>query len=116
MKTLNYKEIYFTSSQRSIITQSAGLAVRTYSNGMDANEARTIAEKCVYGYRLTDDRRLTYEQIQENPKVVYNYPPTYIYQKVTLDSGETRFVFGRTIYLGIDYGYFCDSNNAIADR
>lgn len=113
MKTLNYKEIYYTSSERSIITHSAGIGIRTYTNGMDSHEASTIAEKCVFGYSLDDSRKLTFEQIQQNPSIVYDYPPIYIYHKVTLDSGSIKYVVGRTIYLGIDYGYFCNRNEAM---
>lgn len=113
MKTLNYKEIYYTSSERSIITHSAGIGIRTYTTGMDSHEASTIAEKCVFGYSLDDSRKLTFEQIQQNPRIVYDYSPTYIYHKVTLDSGSIKYVLGRTIYLGIDYGYFCNRNEAM---
>lgn len=113
MKTLNYKEIYYTSSERSIITHSAGIGIRTYTNGMDSHEASTIAEKCVFGYSLDDSRKLTFEKIQQNPRIVYDYSPTYIYHKVTLDSGSVKYVLGRTIYLGIDYGYFCNRNEAM---
>lgn len=113
MKTLNYKEIYYTSSERSIITHSAGIGIRTYTNGMDSHEASTIAEKCVFGYSLDDSRKLTFEQIQQNPRIVYDYPPIYIYHKVTLDSGSIKYILGRTIYLGIDYGYFCSRNEAM---
>jgi len=113
MKTLNYKEIYYTSSERSIITHSAGIGIRTYTNGMDSHEASSIAEKCVFGYSLDESRKLTFEQIQQNPRIVYDYSPTYIYHKVTLDSGSVKYVLGRTIYLGIDYGYFCNRNEAM---
>ena len=104
MKTLNYKEIYYTSSECSIINHSAGIGVRTHSEGMDSNEAVSIAEKCVFGYSVDDKRTLSFEQIQANPKVVYDYAPTYMFQKLTLDNGSVKYVFGRTVYIGIDYG------------
>lgn len=113
MKTLNYKEIYYTSSEHSIITHSAGIGIRTYTIGMDSHEVSTIAEKCVFGYNLDDGRKLTFEQIQQNPRIVYDYSPTYIYHKVTLDSGSIKYILGRTIYLGIDYGYFCNRDEAM---
>ena len=113
MISLKYKEIYYASSERSIITHSAGIGIRTYTNGMDSQEASTIAEKSVFGYSLDENRRLTFEQIQQNPRIVYDYSPTYIYNKVTLDSGAIKYVLGRTIYLGIDYGYFCNRNEAM---
>ncbi len=113
MTTLNYKEIYYTSSERSIITHSAGFGVRTYTSGMDSHVASDIAKKCVFGYSLDDNRKLTFEQIEQNPRIVYDYPPTYIYQKVLLDDGSVKYVFGRTIYIGIDYGYFAKIDRAM---
>lgn len=107
MKTLNCKEIYYASSECSIISHSAGFGIRTYTEGMDSNDASAIAEKCVLGYSLDDSRILTFEQIRENPGVVYDYVPSFIFQKVTLDDGSTKYVIGRTVYIAIDYGYFC---------
>lgn len=113
MKTINFNEIYYTSSERSILTNYAGIGVRTYTESMDTGDVSAIASKCVFGYSVDEGRRLTYEQIQQNPKIVYDYLPTYVYQKVTLDNGSVKYVVGRTVYLGIDYGYFCGRNSAI---
>lgn len=113
MKKLNYKEIYYTSSARSIISHSTGFGVRTFTSGMDSNDVVTIAEKCVFGYSLEESKRLTFEQIHQNPRIVYDYSPTYVYQKVTLDDGSEKYVFGRTVYIGIDYGYFCNRTDAM---
>lgn len=108
MKTINYQEIYYASTECSIATHSAGIGVRTYTEGMDSNDVSKIEGKCVFGYRLEASRKLTFEQIQENPKIVYDYTPKYVYQKVTLDNGSVKYVLGKTIYIGIDYGYFCN--------
>ena len=106
MKTINYQEIYYASTECSIATHSAGIGVRTYTEGMDSNDVSKIEGKCVFGYRLEASRKLTFEQIQENPKIVYDYTPKYVYQKVILDNGSVKYILGKTIYIGIDYGYF----------
>ncbi len=106
MKTLNYKEVYFTSSECSALNNQPGIGVRTYTEGMDSKDVDKIVGECVKGYYVDADKRLTLEQIQENPKIVYDYPPFFIYRAVTLDDGSVKYVFGRTVYIGIDYGYF----------
>lgn len=108
MKTINYQEIYYASTECSIVTHSAGIGVRTYTEGMDSNDVSKIVGECVFGYRLEESRQLTFEQIQENPKIVYDYTPKYVYQKVTLYNGSVKYVLGKTIYIGINYGYFCN--------
>ena len=113
MKTIDYKEIYYASTECSIITHSPGIGIRTYTEGMNPNDVSKIVENCVFGYRLNESRKLVFEQIQENPKIVYDYIPTYGYQKVTLDDGSVKYVLGKTVYIGIDYGYFCNKNSAM---
>ena len=111
MKTLNYNEIYYTSSECSIITHSAGFGVRTYTTGMNSQDVTAIAHGCMDGYAISNSRILTFQQIQQNPKIVYDYTPAYFFRKVTLNDGSVKYVFGRTIYIAIDYGYFCNKTS-----
>lgn len=108
MKTLNYNEIYYTSSECSIITHSAGFGVRTYTTGMNSQDVTAIAHVCMDGYAISNSKILTFQQIQQNPKIVYDYTPAYFFRKVTLNDGSVKYVLGRTIYIAIDYGYFCN--------
>ena len=56
---------------------------------------------------------LTFEQISQNPRTVYDYAPAYAFRRVDLTSGGTRYVLSRTVYIGIDYGYFCKRDGAM---
>lgn len=106
MEKFSYQEIYYTSSEKCIFSGNAGFGVRSCTEGMDSLEVDKIIESCSTGYAVYNDRILDMDRIQANPDVVYEYPPTYIYRTVVLNDGSTRFVMGRTIYIGIDYGYF----------
>lgn len=101
-----YQEIYYASSEKGIFSGRPGFGVRTCTRGMDSDEVDTIINACSPSYAVYNDRILDMEKITANPDVVYDYPPVYIYRTVEMNDGTKRFVLGRTIYLGIDYGYF----------
>ena len=67
METIDCKEIYYASTEHSIITGYAGFGVRTYTEGMQVDEVTEIVEKCAPGYSVETDRMLTFEQISQNP-------------------------------------------------
>ncbi len=113
METIDCKEIYYASTEHSIITGYAGFGVRTYTEGMQVDEVTEIVEKCAPGYSVETDRMLTFEQISQNPRTVYDYAPAYAFRRVDLTSGGTRYVLSRTVYIGIDYGYFCKRDGAM---
>ena len=106
MEKISYQEIYYTSSEKGVFSGNAGFGVRTCTEGMDSLDVDKIIELCSTGYAVYNDRVLDMDRIQANPDVVYEYPPTYLYRTVVLNDGSTRFVMGRTIYIGVDYGYF----------
>ena len=113
METIDCKEIYYASTEHSAISGYAGFGVRTYTKGMRPDEVTEIVDKCAPGYSVEADRMLTFEQISSNPRVVYDYAPAYSFRRVELAAGGSRYVLSRTVYIGIDYGYFCDRNGAM---
>ena len=113
METIDCKEIYYASTEHSAITGYAGFGVRTYTRGMNPEEVTEIVEKCAPGYGVDADRMLTFEQISGNPRAVYDYAPAYAFKRVELAAGGVRYVLSRTVYIGIDYGYFCGRNGAM---
>lgn len=106
MELLEYKEIYYTSSEKGIFSGRPGFGVRTCTRGMGSDEADTIINTCSPGYAVYNDRILDMEKITANPDVVYDYPPVYTYRTIEMNDGAKKFVMGRTVYLGVDYGYF----------
>lgn len=103
---LEYQEIYYASSEKGIFSGRPGFGVRTCTRGMASDEVDTIINACSPSYAVYNDRILDMEKITANPDVVYDYPPVYIYRTVEMNDGAKKYVLGRTVYLGVDYGYF----------
>lgn len=106
MAGLSYHEIFYTSSEKGIFSGNAGFGVRTCTAGMSVYDVDKIIDQCSTGYAVYNDRILDKEKILSNPAIVYEYPPAYIFRTVELNDGAIKYVFGRTVYIGIDYGFF----------
>ncbi len=102
----SYSEIYYASSEKSAMGGFSGFGVRAYTEGMSADEVDIIINSGINKFPLSTSRMLTYSQIQENPKIVYDYSPIHLCTRVEVN-GENKVVIGRLVYIGIDYGYFC---------
>lgn len=113
MKTINCQEIYYTSSEKSIISGMPGFGVRTFTRDMSSSDADVIGVECNCAYNVEIDRTLSLEQINANPDIVRNYAPQYEYRAVTTPSGSTFYVLIRTVYTAVDYGFFGDQNGAM---
>lgn len=106
MKPLSYQEIIYSSSEKGIFSGNAGFGVRTCTKGMDSIDVDKIVQDCATGYSVYNERILDMDTIQANPDIVYDYPPVYLFRIVDLNNGSKKYVFGRTVYLGVDYGFF----------
>ena len=106
MKQIDYQEIYCTSSEKNIFSGMPGFGIRTCTEGMSYSDAEIITGQCSTGYQVYGDRILDMDRILADPDVVYGYSPAYMYRKVTMTDGRARYVFGRTVYIGVDYGFF----------
>ena len=105
---LNYEEVIYTSSQKGILTGQPGFGCRTHTQNMNTNDIESLVGKDIFGYKLPADRMVSLSQLQSDPKIVYKYPTTFVYKKITTNNGSEKYVFSRTIYIGVDYGYFCN--------
>lgn len=112
MSTIHYEQIICASSQKSITTGSPGFGVRSKSPGISDMEADELFTKCGINYRLPMENMATEEAIMSNPDVESEYPSLYTFREVTLNSGETRYIVAKTLYLGLDYGYFAQMEGA----
>lgn len=112
MKTFYYEQLTGGSTQKSIITGMAGFGVRTKSEGLTDAQAEELFTRSYVNYRVPTAIMATEEMITANPDMSSVYPPLYTFSKVALSSGEDRYVVARTIYVGIDYGYFAGLDGA----
>lgn len=106
MGQLHYQEIFYTSSEKGIFGGNAGFGVRTCTIGMDSIDVYKIVDSCATGYAVYNERVLDMDRILSNPNIVYDYPPVYLFRIVDLNDGSRKYVFGRTVYIGVDYGFF----------
>lgn len=111
--TSKIDEIIYASSQKSAITGKSGFGIRTYTEGMDLKIISAVESSDIIGYRVQPARTVSLAQLQDNPKIVYDYAPKFIYKKIKDKTGNELYVFCRSVYIGIDYGYFCGSENAM---
>lgn len=110
-KMINFEEVIYSSSQKSIISGMSGFHVRTHSANIDTALIDTLSKDGFFGYELPSDRMVSMEQLQDNPKIVYEYPESFVYKKICLENGKQKYVISRTVYIGIDYGYFCNGEH-----
>lgn len=113
MKTMNVREIYYTSSEKSLITGMPGFGVRTYTRDMSPAEADEVAMLCNPAYNVEMERALSLEQLNARPAVVYDYAPQYEYRCVETNTGAKYYVVMRTVYVAVDYGFFGDQTGAM---
>ena len=112
MKVIHFEQFTGGSTQKSIITGMAGFGVRTKSQGLSDAQAEELFTRSYVNYRVPTAIMATEEMIAANPDMSSVYPPLYTFSKVTLSSGDDRYVVARTIYVGIDYGYFAGLDDA----
>ena len=105
-----YEEIYYSSTQKSAVSGSIGFGVRTYTTDMPTNEVNEIAGAFSPTYPVPTAHRVTQAQLVQSPEIVLDYPISYEYRMLTLGDGTKRYVIARTVYVGIEYGYFCNGN------
>lgn len=112
MKKIHFEQIVCASSQKSITTGFAGFGVRSKSNGISDMEADEIFSKSDTNYQLPSEMMATEETIAANPNLEQTYPSLYTYRSIELCNGETRYIIAKTLYVGIDYGFFAQIDAA----
>lgn len=112
MKTIQFQEIIECSSQQSLLTGQAGFGIRTLTEGMNYELARSICEQENFAYEVGVANQLTLEAITKDASITRQYPRTLKYLVYSTDNGETKYIVACITYIGIDYGYFCQHNSA----
>ena len=66
MKTIQFQEIIECSSQQSLLTGQAGFGIRTLTEGMNYELARSICEQENFAYEVGVANQLTLEAITKD--------------------------------------------------
>lgn len=112
MKTIEFKEIIESSTQKSIVSGMPGFGIRTYTKGINAEIVGKISEALNCTYDIPVSRQVTFNKLQEDPTVTTRYPRTIKYTKVKGADNEEYYAIACSTYIGIDYGFFCDMDTA----
>lgn len=113
MEELTFSEVIETSSQKSLLTGNPGFGVRTFTEGLSREDVDNIYRELGANYELPMQRKVNVNALRENPDVVLSYPMTYRYKRVQTLNGEVLNALTRTVYIGIDYGFFCNKDSAL---
>jgi hypothetical protein len=107
MKTMKitFSEIYYASTQSSILSGTDGFGVRTFTENLPPEFIDKVKNRNLFFYDAGSKPLAgTYDLIQ-NPKLVEDYPKTFALFKEEIDGEKYRF-FLRTIFIGRDYGWY----------
>ena len=115
MNTYQFEQLVYCSSQKSIVTENPGFGIRTKSAGLTNAEAEDIVSAAKVNYAVPMEQRATRQLIEEHPQLDELYPPLYTYKKIQLSNGDIKYIVARTVYVGIDYGYFARIEGAHRD-
>lgn len=112
MKTFRFYEIIEGSTQKSLLNGQPGFGIRTITRGLDENLARKVSYAVSATYETTMDRKVSMQQLTDDPAIVTRYPRTLKYTAVRDDNGKEWYAVACSTYVGIDYGYFCGKESA----
>jgi len=92
---LPIKEAIYTSSEKNANSYS-GFGFRTYHPSIDHSLLKDV------GYHCVAEIEFDAERLNHNVK----FPVAFVYEPVCTEQGIEKFVFRRTVFIGIEYGYF----------
>ena len=113
---MKYYHLIYNSSQR---TQdgSAGLGVRTYTEGMPKEYIDVLDENGYFGYSSGKIPQPSPKTLFEDGKVILQLPATYTFSKYNVSStGKDIYVIARTVNVGFDYPYYVKFTAARLDN
>ena len=103
--TIKYSELYYGSTQYSILSGLDGFGIRTHTQGLPKALIEAIQSKNIFFYTAGNKPLAgTFELIQQ-PDLVESYPKSYYFFKEEIEQG-IYYILARTIFLGRDYGWY----------
>lgn len=102
---LPYQELYYSSTQQSILTGADGFGVRTYSEGLPKEIIERLKSKHIFVYNSGPKPLAGIFDLLQNPGLVLEYPKTFTFFKEEAQ-GQLFYIFTRTVFIGRDYGWY----------
>ncbi len=101
-------EVHYTSSEQGILSQSDGFGIRTYSEQLPEGVLERLQELNFFHYSAGNQALAGKMELQENPDLVLDYPPTYRLETLEVEEKSYR-VFARSVFIGHDYQFYLDN-------
>lgn len=111
--TLPYQELYYASTQQSILTGADGFGFRTYSEGLPKTVIERLRSKNIFVYQAGAKALASIAELLHNPNLVLDYPKTYTFFKLETDD-QVFYCFSRTVFIGRDYGWYLNQQEESA--
>ncbi len=107
LKTIPYMEVVYASCRKGIDAPYGGFCVKTHSEGMprDVLEAVSSPTK-VCSYDRPTKELPTLEELRDDPSLFFDHPAAWLYTPVTTEGGREVYVFARSVFVGVEYGFF----------
>jgi hypothetical protein len=111
--TIDLEEIYYASTQQSLLTGRDGFGIRTHTEGMEPSLIDRIKGLNLFGYSSGKKELPSVAALRAQPDLPNTYPPT-IQLNLLQDGRKTKGVLSRVVYLGHDYLYYLTGQEARA--
>jgi len=102
---LPYQELYYASTQQSILTGADGFGVRTFSEGLPKEIVERLKVRDVFVYDSGSKALAGIFDLIHKPDIVLEYPKTFRFFKEEVQ-GQVYYIFARTVFIGRDYGWY----------
>ena len=99
---MEFSQIIYGSTEKSIISGRSGFGVRTTSGDLDGATAESINQAMRLNMNVPAALRPTLEQLRVNPAILSRVPHAFSFRPV--DGG--RYAAGRAVYIAADYGFY----------
>lgn len=109
----SYNEIYYTSSQYGIFSESDGFGVRTITKGQSPSIVDRIKERNLFYYQSGLKQMAGTHDLMENPTLVNEFPITFAHFSIEED-GNKLFCLIRNVFVGRDYGWYLEETEESA--
>ncbi len=105
-KKTPYMEVVFASCRKGIDAPHGGFCVKTHSEGMsrDVLEAVSSPKVCYYDRPVKELPSLV--ELRDDPSLFFDHPAAWLYTPVTTEGGRRVYVFARSVFVGVEYGFF----------
>lgn len=104
---LPYQELYYASTEQSLLTGADGFGVRTHTRGLPIELVERLKSRNVFLYESGSKPLAGIFELLQDPDLVEHYPKSFSFFREMVKE-RVYYVFTRTVFIGRDYGWYLD--------